>query len=859
MAEEEKIELSDADALSCVLGYFLDEIEFLRKQATEIAKRNVAFNSEKNIFQIYKENITEQDLLNLLPGFNNLITKKDKEQKICNLNIFKDFKENQLFFNQITPSINLYKIVELENQNFIELKIPFDTVAGQKYSSPSTTSDNDYVEKLLKGGSGNAVGISDFSWKTEGRNEGNNTVYTVNFKVILQNISELETIRNVDSETGIQVTLLDLLYPPRKSGKFTSNPNDFEPEKMFVKADVGWNLPEEYKKYEKFFKTSLYLYLYKHNFSFQDSGKVELTLTYIGNIETIFNDKTKYDIFMSENMQKISELKTVLEQIINTPTTDLNTLQNLIYNADGLIRTLFTKNKKMDIFKAGRLPPSGTTGMGPRAGASYGGPRPIKKLSTAPEEAKEKLQFLSKEIIGKTKTSFFAKILTILLEKKLIYTIKLEQQQFQDFKSFISSENINSVTLESLKKTTKQLNKTTIQADSVPRQNNNIFNKPNLEEGIKENKDINKYIIDYKEIYEELNNSQSNIQFVNYVYLDDLIKIIIEESAFIEKDINIFFGPYSYRNYKSLTNINNNKTKRPLKKVYVNNSPKYYQILQLEKKVGYISHIPISLNVLINWYNEDISKSDETGYSFFEFLKKCFNTLIPQSIGSKNAPNAPEQNVITTKLMFNNTYENFKNNILKYTGTQIEINDLNNYYNSRENPIKKENMLKNIFYLSANEDDMTIFKGNEEEDCNLEIFHIKLNDINSFVKKANFKRDDNQKLETANLLTANKREGNKIIRQVYHCDLQLYGNNFFEPGNLIYIKPNYPGINLSMDILYDIGLGGYYRVIEVNNEIGVGSYNTNLNCRWEMFGGGKTDSDIYEESPPDSELLYTLE
>lgn len=824
------IEITDSDALSCVLGYYLDDIESRAQKRTQI--------SSSYIYYIDGPSGSNEEKVQTLPALSNLITKKESEKPLCKLNILNNFKQNQLFFNQVTPSIRLYKIFKINNE-YIELDIPFDIVAGQKYFE-IPEKNNNFVEKLLEGGSGNAVGISGFAWKSEGKNEGNNTIFTVDFKIVLQSVSELETVRNKNVEKNVEVTLLDLLYPPTKKkndeAKFSQDPSTFEPEQMFIKADVGWNMPYGYEEYEKFFKTSLYLHLYKHNFTFHDSGKVELSLTYIGNIETIFNDKTKYDILASQQMTAVSRLKTALEQIINVPKTDTATLISLaaeIQKAAGSIENGKYYNININ---------QGT--------------------DTYSDQAKEILEKINSEIISKAKVNFFNKILKSLLDQKRIFTFKKLKEDFNKFKSLISAQNINSVTLNSLKKTSRELNKQELE-QGVPKQNRRSRTPPpppNLENGLTREDvgyiyDTGKYLVSYENLYEELNNPEyfGTPRFVNYVYLDDLITTILDKSNISDKNIKIFFGPYSFKNYKKISDINKEQTKRPLQKVYINNQPKYYKILELEKKVGNIGHIPISLDVLINWYNEEVIKSDETGYSFFEFLKKCFNTLIPQSIGSKNAPNAPEHNVLTTNLMFNATKDDFNTNI---KNNKIDYKTANKYYNSKTSPLNTPQIFKNIFYLSSNEDDMTKFKGEEDSDCELEVLHLHINDIKNIIKKANFRRDDNQKLETANLLAANSTEGNKIIRQVYHCDLEMFGNNFFEPGNLIYIKPNYAGVNLSMDILFKIGLGGYYRVIRTENDIGVGSFTTRVNCRWEMFGGGYDETKIIDQSGIKEEDIY---
>lgn len=866
MEEEENIQLSDADTLSCVLGYYLRNTQKLRSNSQEGDKRK----DNNNIYYITADKNTAIDSetsRRKLPSLSNILTKPDNNQNICDLDIFKNLEKNQLFFNQVTPLIELYKIAEINTaapsndfgKKFVELKIPFDTVAGQKHIFSPPESDNDYIEKLLKGGSGNAVGISDFSWKTEGKNEGNNTVYTVNFKIILQNISELETIRNIDSQTGVQVTLLDLLYPPRKGGKFMDDPNSFQPEKVFIKAKVGWNLPEGYKDFENYFKTNLYLYLYKHNFSFHESGKVELTLTYIGNIESMFNDKTKYDIFGSNIMSLVSQLRSYLTELVTSTAPNIETVKK----ANQITRKIWPY---LTPSNQGAVD-AGTVLLGFKDAFVPGGPKGFYNITlTDKDEIKKYITYLEENIISKNKVNFFNKILKNLIDKKMLYTIKLEKEEFDKFKSIMTSTNIDATVLGNLRRTTSELNRAAVGniSSEIPE------DQQQVEDGVTQEDegyfyDTGKYLISYEKLYKELNNPDwvGGPKYVNYIYLDDLIQEVINIADLYDKNINIFFAPYTYKDYQSLSNFETNNSTKPLEKVYENNQPKYYKILDVKRRMGNLGHIPISLNVLINWYNEEINKSNETSYSFFTFLKKCYTTLIPESIGAKNAPNAPEQNVIISNNMFNTTSEEVVN-LKKYKFEKngainfIDYKSANAHYNSSVQPFRESNVYKNIFYISEAEDDMSLYKGKKEEDCKLHVLHLNLNDAMNFIKKTNFKRDDNQKLETANLLAANTKSGNKIIRQVYHCDLDLFGNNFFAPGNLIYIKPNYPGANLPMNILFEIGLGGYYRVIEVNNQIGVGSYTTSINCRWEMFGGGITPDNIVTP-PAGTEIYYRQE
>ena len=74
----------------------------------------------------------------------------------------------------------------------------------------------------------------------------------------------------------------------------------------------------------------------------------------------------------------------------------------------------------------------------------------------------------------------------------------------------------------------------------------------------------------------------------------------------------------------------------------------------------------------------------------------------------------------------------------------------------------------------------------------------------------------------------------------------MFGNSIFEPGQLLYINPSYPGSRLRNPVLHKIGLGGYYQIISINGVLDQNKYSTNIDAKWVMSGiGSKKERETF--------------
>jgi outer membrane lipoprotein SlyB len=882
-------ETTKEQVYTAALGFYLPQI---MKQGLSIPT-----NSENVIRITDREDLARKQL----PSYSNILTKKENNVKICELGIFKSLQENSLFLSEAVPYVKLYKTIS-KNGKKIDINLPFDIVAGQKYGDKETLE-----QKILQGGSGGSVGIASFDWKSEGKNEGNNSLYTVNFKIVLQDASELKKTRNIVGDQ--KVAILDLLYygflNNEKDSKKKQEDNKLqtvstnETDYMEFKAELGFNFSEIYSQYNDYFKTNLNLRVYKHNFNFDQSGKVELEIIAIGNIESDFSNKVRHNILEREEVRVLKRATEFIKNLKSMTDTKamaiaMENLQQSDSRVYDEVSVLFSTKREEDTKSsetvdtaeattvvttgvAGVVGTAGVLGAG-KAGAAVGAVAGsvVPGIGTAVgialgslgatlivgaiygiiywnnyfnnsdfEQVQKELDvalILVKQALVIEKVNIVNGTIQKLKQKQKIRYFALDYNNFQNLKTFISLQEVTNLDGKILKEILPQETPTVKTVDKNETANFLVQEKdvdwftftPESAAGeivITPNEPLS-------QIKEEINKDKDDdkqTEIISFIFLGDLIQGFIDENDLIKKETNIFLGPFSFYNYqKSFNNLQASLQNNSAQ----NNKQNKFMIQGLEKEIGSLYNVPISISTLQKWFKDLIESKEELSYSFNRFLKFCMSDLIKQNIATKTAPASPYNTVSINPYYFSVEKSNMDN----IDSTQnISIRDLSKIYSKREvNNYSLSEIKKNIAFISVAEYslDPQSFTGNFANDCENNILHLFVNSMSSIVKNISFSRDDDARLETANLQAANDANPNKMIRQVYHANINMFGNCIFEPGNLLYIKANYPGVPLSDSTLEEIGLGGYYRITNVDNSITSSGFATSLKCIWEMSSDG---------------------
>ncbi len=829
--QEEKVkDITTKQVVQSSIGFFLPEIVDFAKQNTDISGDN------RNVFMIEDEG---QKTKEELPVLTNILTKK-QDTKVCDLEFFNNLRENSLFLNEAVPYVKIYKTVKNKTTNeYLNIELPFDIVAGQKYGNAETL-----TQKILSGGSGGAVGVMDFSWKSEGKNEGNNSIYTVNFKILMQDASELEKIRNrVDDQ---EIAILDLLYYGfLKEG--IDGESSFDPDYLEFKAEVGFNFSSRYAKYKDFFRTVLNLRVYKHNFSFNETGKVELDIIAIGNIESDYSNKTKYNILESSRTQ---ELRKTLEFFLQAKNFQTEKNFNLKKEEqDSSIKKIIDEYEKESKYAIKEQ-----KDYEDAQGAAVGGYVDIPSDTVEPISWKEYRESIETLVIPKiredikvSKASIINTLIDSLHKKSQIKYFVLDKQKIEALKLLISfTGQLSQQTLAGLQQEIASLINFTPSLNDVElNEGVNTFTvKKNRsiialgpEDRYLEGLEVEESNALFKTIKEKLGEEAKNSEIVSFVYLGDLLQAVIDQNEEdLKNDLNLYLSPFSFFDYKStFSDLEKRKTNEH-KKITKDGQTKYYNTYNLDKKISSLYYVPISIATISKWFKDHVIAKEEQAYTFNTFIKFCMSDLIKQNISVKVAPSSPNNVVKINPYYFSTEYNDYT---FENKG-QLSIDELSKIYSKRlassTSPTKYK---KNIAFLSVAESNSDQFVGNFTEDCEKGVLHLPVNSMYSFVKRINFSRDDDALLETANLQAANDANPNKIIRQVYQANVEMFGNSFFEPGNLVYLSPNYPGVGLQNKTLIRIGLGGYYRITEIDNKVTSGGYSTTLRCIWEMSADGQ--------------------
>lgn len=282
-------------------------------------------------------------------------------------------------------------------------------------------------------------------------------------------------------------------------------------------------------------------------------------------------------------------------------------------------------------------------------------------------------------------------------------------------------------------------------------------------------------------------------------------------------------------------------------------------------KTTNIGNIPISIKSLVDWFNNNILNNNLKTMSYHTFIRKMMTELVNGSVNSNLTEFLNRRNV-SVSMKYITTVNNFDElkpsvSLLDFEmedGERVDhgfdeyiqqaesyVMDLSSdkykkshYYRLLEKPTTGPEAVDCLFILSSNEIRPSM-AGNYKEDQEINVPHLYINQEKGLIKNIKFKKEDFAQLDSANIVKANKgNEGQAIIRKIYQAEVEMFGNSIFEPGQLVFINPSYPGSRLRNPVLHKIGLGGYYQVISVNSVLDQNKYSTSLDAKWVMSGVG---------------------
>ena len=122
------------------------------------------------------------------------------------------------------------------------------------------------------------------------------------------------------------------------------------------------------------------------------------------------------------------------------------------------------------------------------------------------------------------------------------------------------------------------------------------------------------------------------------------------------------------------------------------------------------------------------------------------------------------------------------------------------------------------------------FKGSYKNNMLYNIYNFVVGIDKGLVKRVKFERVDQEYLRESRV-SKSRSFGAGQLRELYHVNLTLYGNNLLKPGGLIYVEPNPQMFGRPTEensIARVLGLGGYHLVVDVSHTISKDGWETQV-------------------------------
>ena len=750
---------------------------------------------------------------------------------------------------QIALLIPKIKISKISYESEKDSKTPKSGVEKVLVLNDHTTKTS--IDKILtnRQGRGEDAGLKSFTYKFAGKNPAEGGTAEAQLKLHFQNVATLVK-RPPDRKQAAFIDLI--LAEPRKLKKIeqecyedpftrtnTHPSRIWNPKHFRIKIEAGWALPEDpteslfdanLKKAISKSTTVLLMDLKSHELDFQENGVVDLTVNYQATLEGAMS-RPESDIFapsfFGRQASRLEESKKAQTQA-KSPT-----------NQD---------KPKAD------LPPASDPSKGRTVEVSASG---------ASQESKDESKILMLQ--GLDKQVRWSRILDGLQKSSKLYYVDVDEQHIVGFTEDQKDklEDLENKFDDEQKKTLKK---------ALREQNRRVTTSKELSRGISrlkivrminskrdpvENKELRGTLETIKEITkvdysknffrtkhrystksrEEINEtvlkhektlrsvipSDKGVRRIYFFYFGDLLEIALNvlnsKGREDNLDIKVLLGTIA------VWDPRNQKQSSP--------------------HMAALADIPISLNLFQAWYMKNVVAQQRERYYLKQFLIDVMEKMIFPALGETcflGAEKSRHHVSMTTFTLPGIGAKKDKNPFEKVGSRQttamvkqsVGAGDLR-----VDTPDVSVDKLLNFMYIFVSNWPMRGLVGNRKEDHKKGIYHFTVGADRGLVKRIKFKKQDQPYI--AEERATSDSADNKRLRDRYNATVEMIGNNLFRPGMYIYIDTASMSNDLGsstkeQSIAYQLGLGGYYQIKEVNCITDKDTFDTELECQWIHAG-----------------------
>lgn len=355
-------------------------------------------------------------------------------------------------------------------------------------------------------------------------------------------------------------------------------------------------------------------------------------------------------------------------------------------------------------------------------------------------------------------------------------------------------------------------------------------------------------------------------KIIYYFYLGDLLEVVLGQNSTFLKLLEDNFAI-------CLGNLRITTVKPVLSTAPV--TPGTSPYTELEKDIYMnIADIPIPMESFLRFFKENISNRGLNAYPLADFIRDMVQRLIMTSLNGEcfgtSSDNPQSLKIIGFELPFARSSSSSKKRsqepITDGSYGNANVRNLSDFYvNTFAGPLEGSmradvsNLIlpvKALFgstpklartpsdkrfsymlmYGLARTQQLTMM-GNEDIDASRGIYHFYLGADRGLVKSIDFAKQNDSQIALIMAERAMKAGQEKIeLWRNFAANLTLIGNVLLKPGSFIYINPTISGLGNPSNIGSlgrAMGLGGYYMVLRVSNEITESGWTTNVEAVWQ--------------------------
>jgi hypothetical protein len=251
-----------------------------------------------------------------------------------------------------------------------------------------------------------------------------------------------------------------------------------------------------------------------------------------------------------------------------------------------------------------------------------------------------------------------------------------------------------------------------------------------------------------------------------------------------------------------------------------------------------LADVPVSFNYFNSWWYDNVIKRKEAVYPLRSFLsdlcgKLLNNVMSPQRYGGMSA-GALSVRIspvwIRDKHPLDREWDKDKGKPKK----RINLQNISGRLKKNKGRTTQWSQWLYV-YVTGGSSENSKLKGKHEQDTERNIPHYFIGGDTGVIKDIKFSKSKIKGHQTTVMhrnYTAGVESDSLFFADVYNAEIKILGNPVFTPQMLVYIDPRAMGLGMvdidPRDFMSELGIGGYYRIFDINHTLDSSGFSTSL-------------------------------